>query len=87
MIHDIKEKVLTYCLLRLNINWIGYMDSEKYDNILHLLVRHKKVGTLIQILKILSGVKMDFITNRYALDIISENESWKANGQIGDSPL
>ncbi len=30
---------------------------------------------------------MDFITNRYALNIISENDSWKMNGQNGDSPL
>lgn len=30
---------------------------------------------------------MDFITNRYSLEIIKENESWKANGQVGDSPL
>lgn len=43
------------------------MDQNRQDNILHLLVRHKKVGTLIQVLKILSSVKMDFITNSYVL--------------------
>jgi hypothetical protein len=47
------------------------MDTERLDNILHVLVRHKKVGTLIQILKILSGVKMDFISNKFVQEIIN----------------
>jgi hypothetical protein len=49
------------------------MDPERYDNILHLLVRHKKVGTLIQILKVLSSTRIDFITNQYIAEIVKEN--------------
>lgn len=60
---------------------MDYMDGERYDNILHLLVRHKKVGTLIQILKILSGIKMDIVTNQHVLDMINENELWKQEHQ------
>jgi hypothetical protein len=58
-----KEKVLTYCLLKLNINWLDYIEEKHYYNIIHLLVRHKKIGTLIQVLKVLSAIKMDFVTN------------------------
>jgi hypothetical protein len=86
MIHVIKEKVLTYCLLKLDINWIEYLD-ERYDNILHLLVRHKKVGSLIQVLKTLSGTKMDFISNRYVLEVTKESERWKDAKREGESPL
>jgi hypothetical protein len=59
--------VITYCLLKLNINWPAYIDPHNNFNILHLLVKSKKVGSLIQILKVLSGIKMDFITNDYIL--------------------
>jgi len=49
----------------LNTNWLDYVDPENGYNILHLLVKNKKIGSLIQILKVLSGVKMSFITNIY----------------------
>jgi hypothetical protein len=72
MMPQMKEKVLTYCLLKLNVNWLDFIDEEHYYNILHLLVRHKKVGSLIQILKILSGVKMTFITNQHVINLLEE---------------
>ena len=60
----------------MNINWIGYRDDQHEYNILHLLVRYKKLGTLIQILKVLSGVKLDFVTNVYVLSLLKEEESF-----------
>lgn len=74
-----KEKVLTYCLLKLNINWLDYIEKEHYYNIVHLLVRYKKIGTLIQVLKVLSGIKMDFITNEHILNLLNEEINFKEN--------
>jgi hypothetical protein len=63
LIPSLKEKVITYCLLKLDIDWLNYIDPQFYYNIIHLLVKSKKIGSLIQVLKVLSGVKMDFISN------------------------
>ncbi len=72
MIGEMKEKVLTYCLLVLDTNWLDFISLDNQDNLLHILVRKKKVGTLIQIIKILSGVKMDFAVNYHVRQLISE---------------
>lgn len=77
MIPQLKEKVISYCLLRMNINWLDYIDSQYYHNIIHLLVRSKKVGSLIQILKVLSGVKMDFISNEYVIALLQEEDLFR----------
>lgn len=77
MIPQLKEKVISYCLLRMNINWLDYIDSQYYHNIIHLLVRSKKVGSLIQILKMLSGVKMDFISNEYVIALLQEEDLFR----------
>lgn len=47
------------------------MDHQRYDNIIHLLVRNKKVGTLIQILKTLSAIKIEFISNKFVLELLN----------------
>jgi len=49
-------------------------------------VRHKKVGTLIQILKVLSGVKMDFITNCHILALIEDEYAFRKEEKEGESP-
>lgn len=61
----------------MNINWLDYIDSQYYHNIIHLLVRSKKVGSLIQILKMLSGVKMDFISNEYVIALLQEEDLFR----------
>jgi hypothetical protein len=73
MMPEMKEKGLTYCFVKMNVNWIDFIEPSKNDNILHVLVRSKKVGTLIQVLKILSGVKLDFITNSFVVDLLALN--------------
>lgn len=50
---ELKEKMLTFCLLRMNVDWVGYTDVTLGSNMIHLLVKHKKIGTLIQILKVI----------------------------------
>lgn len=71
---ELKEKVITYCLLKLNVNWLDYRNAEYNYNIIHELVKSKKVGSLIQILKVLSGIKMDFVSNDYVLDLLRKDE-------------
>ncbi len=68
-----KEKGLTYCFMKMDVKWIDFLDPAKNDNILHALVRSKKVGTLIQVLKVLSGIKLDFVTNCFVLDFLAKN--------------
>ena len=48
----LKEKMLTFCLLRMNIDWVSFSDAALGSNLIHLLVKFKKIGTLIQILKV-----------------------------------
>jgi hypothetical protein len=50
---ELKEKMLTFCLLRMNIDWMKFSDIDLGSNIIHLLVKFKKIGTLIQILKVM----------------------------------
>lgn len=52
-LYELKEKMLTFCLLRINIDWVRYSDVVLGSNLIHLLVKFKKIGTLIQILKVL----------------------------------
>jgi len=49
---ELKERMLTFCLLRMNIDWVSYEDVSLGSNLIHLLVKFKKIGTLIQILKV-----------------------------------
>lgn len=41
---------------------------------MHILVRNRKIGTLLQLLKVLTIDKIDFVENKY-LTKISSNES------------
>ncbi len=58
----------------MNINWIDYVDEGSGFNVLHLLIKNRKVGTLIQVTKLLSGKKMTFVRNRFIRDILEKEE-------------
>lgn len=66
----LKEKIISYCLLNLNFNWIDFVDPFTGANIFHLLVKSRKVGTLIQLTKLLGGKKMNFVKNKYVQKLL-----------------
>lgn len=70
----LKEKVVTYCLLNLNFNWVDFVEENTGANILHLLVKNRKVGSLIQITKLLGGKKINFTTNRFILELLNKEQ-------------
>lgn len=65
----LKEKIISFCLLNLNFNWIDFTDEITGANIFHLLVKSRKVGTLIQLTKLLGGKKMNFAKNKYVVKL------------------
>ena len=67
--------MISHCLLKLNIDWVTFLQPHTDYNVLHLLVRARKVGSLIQILKLLSGARLEFITNQHVLSLLKEQES------------
>ncbi len=66
----LKEKIITFCLFILNFNWIDFVDEVTGGNILHLLVKSRKVGSLIQVTKLLGGKKLDFVRNKYVTRLL-----------------
>ena len=60
----LKEKVVSFCLLSLNFDWI----SSRFDNmnILQLLVKKQRSGCLVQLFKALSGkIPPQVLTNKF----------------------
>jgi hypothetical protein len=51
-----------------------YIDPNTGGNILHLLVRSRKVGSLIQLTKLLGGKKMNFVKNKHIIDLIHKEQ-------------
>jgi hypothetical protein len=70
----LKEKVMTFCLLNLNFNWIEFVDESTGGNLLHLLIKNRKVGSLIQITKLLGGKKLNFVKNRFVVELMDKEE-------------
>jgi hypothetical protein len=70
----LKEKVITFCLLNLNFNWIEFVDESTGGNLLHLLIKNRKVGSLIQITKLLGGKKLNFAKNRFVVELMDKEE-------------
>ena len=68
----LKEKVITFCLLNLNFNWIDFVDETSGGNILHLLIKSRKVGSLIQITKLLGGKKLNFARNKFVVELMDK---------------
>lgn len=62
--------MLTYLLLALDFNWLKYHDEDK-SNLFHCLVKYRKVGTMIQLLKVLSGIEVPILKNKY-LKVLSQ---------------
>jgi hypothetical protein len=61
----LKEKVVTFCIICLNFNWIKYRTAENC-NILHNLVRKQRSGCILQLFKVLSGkIPNKMLTNIY----------------------
>ena len=73
-ISTLKEKVITFCLLNLNFNWIEFIDENTGGNLLHLLVKNRKVGSLIQITKLLGGKKLNFARNKFVVELMDKEE-------------
>lgn len=73
-ISTLKEKVITFCLLNLNFNWIEFIDENNGGNLLHLLVKNRKVGCLIQITKLLGGKKLNFARNKFVVELMDKEE-------------
>ena len=70
----LKEKVITFCLLNLNFNWIDFVDETTGGNLLHILVKNRKVGSLIQVTKLLGGKKLNFAKNRFVIELMDKEE-------------
>jgi len=53
----------------MNFDWLNFVDENTGGNILHILIKNRKVGSLIQLLKILGGKNLAFVKNKYLLNL------------------
>lgn len=61
----IKEKVISFCILSIGFDWVGYRSKDN-TNILHVLVRKQRSGCIVQLFKALSGkIPQKILTNPY----------------------
>lgn len=61
----IKEKVVSFCLLSVGFDWVGYRSKDN-ANILHVLVRKQRSGCIVQLFKALAGkIPQKILANCY----------------------